>query len=129
MVMIIKSLEELQVYQQALRLADEISAILDRAPLRRHPGLRKQLDECSARIPVQISEGFGQRTDRHCAHYQSIARGSCNEICGHLSVAAGRSIVTPEEKDDLVARYERIGKGLTRWIQHLEREDRSNRGR
>jgi hypothetical protein len=58
--LIITSLEDLQVYQQALDAADAISAILTRPSLQRDPELRKQLADCSARAPALISEGFGQ---------------------------------------------------------------------
>ena len=126
--MVIKSLDELQMYQLALLAADAVSAILERPALARDHDLRKQIASCSARIPTQIAEGFGQRTDRHCAHFQSIARGSCNEMCAHLSVASGRGYVTRDEQTAMTERYERIGKGLTRWIQYLEREDRERRG-
>jgi four helix bundle protein len=126
--MIIKSLEDLQVYQKALEAADAISAILDRPIFRRDPELRKQLGDCSARIPAIIAEGFGQGTDRHCAHYQRVARGSCNEMCTHLRVARGRRHITTEEYGDLSGRYVVIGKMLTRWIQQLVRDDRRVRG-
>jgi hypothetical protein len=57
--MIAKNLEELQVHQQALEAADAISALLDRPALQRYPELRKQIADCSGRIPALISEGFG----------------------------------------------------------------------
>jgi four helix bundle protein len=119
----ITSLGDLQVYQLSLGLADEISVLVRRAAFDREWELKRQMAECSARIPSQIAEGYGLRSGRHCAHFQAIARGSCNEMCAHLSVARGRGLVTPKEKDDLSRRYERIGKGLTRWIQYLERRD------
>ena len=126
--MIIKSLEDLQVHQQALEAADAISAILDRPTLLRDPEMREQLATCSARIPALISEGFGQGTDRHCAHFQRIARGSCNEMRTHLRVCQGRRHVTEEECASLSNRYIVIGKRLTRWIQELVRADRRDRG-
>jgi four helix bundle protein len=126
--MIIKSLEDLQVYQQALAAADAVSAILDRPSLLGDPELRKQLATCSARIPALISEGFGQGTDRHCAHFQRIARGSCNEMRTHLAVAFGRRYMNEEERTRLGERYIVIGKRLTRWIQGLLKADRRDRG-
>ena len=126
--MIAKSLEDLQVYQNALAAADAISAILDRPGLRNDRKLREQLADCSSRIPALISEGFGQKTDRHCAHYQYIARGSSNEMCTHLTVSCGRKYIGDDERESLSQRYVVIGKKLTRWIQHLEREDRPRRG-
>jgi four helix bundle protein len=126
--MIIKSLEDLQVHQQALDAADAISAILNRPSLLRDPELREQLATCSARIPALIGEGFGQGTDRHCAHYQRIARGSCNEMRTHLRVCQGRRHINEEECVSLSNRYVVIGKRLTRWIQELVRADRRDRG-
>jgi four helix bundle protein len=126
--MIIKSLEDLQVYEQALEAADAISAILGRPGLLRDPEMRGQLATCSARIPAVIGEGFGQGTDRHCAHFQRIARGSCNEMRAHLRVCQGRGHITGDERVSLSNRYVVIGKRLTRWIQELMRADRRDRG-
>ena len=77
---------------------------------------------------AQIAEGFSQKTDRHFAHYLHIARGSVNETRAHLSVACGRQYITSDELSGLAARYESLGKQITRLIQHLEREDRKQRG-
>jgi four helix bundle protein len=126
--MIAKSLEDLQVYQQSLEAADAVSAILERPGFRQEPTLRQQIAECRDRIPALISEGFGQKTDRHCAHYQYLARGSANELRAHLAVACGTHIITVAERDDLSNRFVSIGKRLTCWIQHLERENRTRRG-
>jgi four helix bundle protein len=126
--MIIKSLEDLQVYQQALETADAISAILSRPGFHRDPELRKQLADCSARVPALISEGFGQGTDRHCAHFQRVARGSCNEMRTHLRVANGRRHITDEESTSLCERYVVIGKRLTQWIKELVKANRRTRG-
>jgi four helix bundle protein len=126
--MIIKSLEDLQVYQQAVGAADAVSAIMERPGFRRDHELREQLADCSARIPALISEGFGQGTDRHCAHYQRVARGSCNEMRTHLRVAAGRHRISADECASLCERYVVIGKRLTRWIQELVKADRRERG-
>jgi four helix bundle protein len=126
--MIIKSLDDLQVLQLAQAAADEISAILKRPCFQSDTELRNQIAESSASIPAKISEGFGQGSDRHCAHYQRIARGSSNEVVTHLAVARGRGYISDNERQQLKEQYEVIGKKLTRWIQHLAREDRKARG-
>jgi four helix bundle protein len=126
--MIAKSLEDLQVFQQALEAADAVSAILDRPAFRQEPELRNQIAACRDRVPALIAEGFGQKTDRHCAHFQYLARGTANEIRAHLSVACGKQCISVTERDELSSRYVSIGKRLTRWIQHLERENRLRRG-
>lgn len=126
--MIIRSLDELQVFQRANELADEISAILDRPCLKKFPELHDQLAEASAAVGPRISEGFGQGTDRHCAHLQRVARGSVNEMIAHLSVARGRRCISREEFAHWESEYTILGKRLTKWIQHLREEDRKDRG-
>jgi four helix bundle protein len=69
--------------------------IIKSLEVKRDPELRKQLGDCSARVPALISEGFGQGTDRHGAHFQRIARGSSNEMRTHLKVAPGRNHQRP----------------------------------
>jgi four helix bundle protein len=124
----IKSLEEFEVFQRALEAAAAISAIVMRPCFRSDLSLRNQLRDASSRIPSHISEGFGQKTDRHFAHYLYIGRGSCNEMQSHLAVSLGRGFITDAECKDLCDRYAVIGRQLTRLLQHLEREDRPRRG-
>jgi four helix bundle protein len=123
-----KSLEDLEIFQSALDAADAVSAILDRPCFRRDPELSDQLGETSSRIPPHIGEGFGQKTDRHFAHFLYIARGSCNEMRSHLTIAKGRNCITDAEWKELCGRYVVIGKRITRLAQHLNRENRVQRG-
>jgi four helix bundle protein len=126
--MIIKSLEDLEIFQLARSHADEISAIASRPCMRKDDELQKQMLDCSASVGARIAEGFGQGTDRHCAHFQRIARGSVNEMQNHLSVALGRKYITAAEHSDLTSKYSVLGKKLSSWIGHLAREDRKRRG-
>jgi four helix bundle protein len=123
-----QNLEELHVFQRSLDAADAISALLKRPGFPRDLGLRDQLSESSSSIPSHIGEGFGQKTDRHFAHYLYIARGSCNEVRAHLSVAKGRGYITASECTELCARYVVIGKQLTKLARHLRCENRTQRG-
>jgi four helix bundle protein len=121
---IIRSLSDLQIYQDALDAAVAVSALLRREDFH----LRTQLAEASDKVASHIGEGYGQRTDRHFAHYLAIARGSCNEIRTHILIAQGRDCLSTRECEEICQRYERIGKRLTRLIQHLRTEDRKHRG-
>jgi len=125
--MVITSLDDLQVYQLAVRAADAVSAMLRRPTLIRDRELWSQIADSSGAVSAKIAEGFGQGTDRHCAHYQRIARGSANEVCAHLSTAHGRGHITLEEQRELTSQYSSIGRMLTQWIKHLVQEDRKSR--
>jgi 23S rRNA-intervening sequence protein len=101
--MIIKSLEDLEVFQLARSYADEMSAIASRPCMRKDDELQKQMLDCSASVGVRIAEGFGQGTDR-------------------------RKYITAAEHSDLTSKYSVLGKKLSSWIGHLAREDRKQRG-
>jgi len=126
--MIAKCLEDLQILQQSVDAADAITAIIERPSFHQDLSLKDQLRKASGKVPSHIAEGFGQKTDRHFASYLCIARGSCNEVRTHVQLAKFRKYITAPECRELSDRYVRIGKGTTRLIQHLRREDRKERG-
>ncbi len=123
-----KSVDELQVYQKALKAADAVSAILKRPCFRQDPRLRDQMGASSERVASDISEGFGQSTDRHFAVYLHGSRSSSNEIRTQLRVAFGREYISATERDDLCGMYDEIARMTTGLIKHLRREDRRERG-
>jgi four helix bundle protein len=123
------SVDDLKVYQKALSVAHEVSAIIRSPSFRRDPELRSQLGASSSRVPSNIAEGFEQKTDRHFAHFLYIARGSAKESKTHLNLAAGRGCVSSEEALRVSGTYDEIARMLTRLIQHLESEDRKRRWR
>jgi four helix bundle protein len=123
-----KCAEELQVYQRALQLADEVSAILKRPGLERDFGLRDQLRNSSAAVPALIAEGFSQSTDRYFAAFLYRARGESSETRTHLRIARGRNYVTDDECHSVAFRYNEVEKMLTGLIRHLQGENRRDRG-
>src|SRR5688572_11289199 len=115
--MAITSLDNLQVFREALDAANAVSAILTRERFAQDQSLRMQLAAASAAVVAQIAEGYGQLTDRHFAHYLAMSRGSCNEVQAHLAVASGRGCLPEMQWRELSGRYTRLGKRLTRLIQ------------
>jgi four helix bundle protein len=123
-----KSVEELQVYQRALGVAHEISAILNRRWTLDDRRLREQLGASSERVASLIAEGFGMKTDRHFASYLYLSRGSAKETRTQLRVAEGRDYISKAEVERLCSEYNEIEKMLTGLIRHLNRENRQLRG-
>jgi four helix bundle protein len=112
-----KTLEDLVVYREAIAAEDAVSAILARAVFNKDLDLRGQLSRSSSRIAPLIAEGFGQLTDRHVAVYLGRARGSALETTVHLRKAHAKQFVSDAESSALAARYNTIGKRLTKWIR------------
>src|SRR5213593_739608 len=118
------SVEDLLVYQKSLAAAVAISAIIERPAFRRFPELRAQLADSSGAVPAHIREGYGQKPDRHFAHYLFIARGEAQEVIAHLTVAHGRKCISGDELTEHSGQYGEITKMLGGLIRHLHREDR-----
>jgi four helix bundle protein len=74
-----------------------------------------------------ISEGFGQPTDRAFAHHLYICRSSSTEARTQLRVAHDRGHITEEELESSCALSEEINRMATGLIRHLQRENRKSR--
>ncbi len=121
------SVEELPVWQATRRFVEALSATTRRGSLSRDYELREQIDGCADSILSNLSEGFGQGTDRAFARYLFIARGSCVEAQAHLFVAKARGHLGAEEATRLREDGEEIRRMLTGFIGYLLRSDRKRR--
>ena len=126
--MLARTLDELLVYRKALAACAAISELICRQKVRADFDLRHQLGSCSAAVPANIAEGFGQQSDRQFARYLFIARGSAHEVRAHLAVALGRKYLDDAEHCELSAKYEELARMLTGLIKYLRASDRKERG-
>lgn len=124
-----KSVEELLVYQKAMKASEQVSAMIRRPHFRHDLRLRNQIAAASERVASLISEGFEQSSDRHFAQYCYRAKGSCGEIRTQLAVSRDREYITEAERARLHEQYEEVAKMLSGLIDYLERADRPQRRR
>jgi len=122
-----RKLEDLVVYNEAIAAEDVVSALLQRPVFGKDFELRNQLSRSSSRIGPLISEGFGQLTDRHLAVYLGRARGSVFETKTHLRKSHSRRFISDTEYASLIARYNTVGKRLSRWIKYLKESNWKHR--
>ena len=112
--------EDLKVYAKAVAEADAIFALTTRVAFNREPELRDQMRSSSGRIQTHLQEGSGQSTDKHYAHYVSIARGSAKEMKGHLRLALGSKLISEEEYQQHWSAYDEIAAMLTGLKNYLD---------
>ena len=122
-----QNLEDLVVYREAVAAEDAITEILGRPAFNKDFDLHDQLSRSSSRIGPLIAEGFGQLTDPHLATYLGRARGSVLETTTHLRKAHAKQMISDSEHSSLVARYNTIGKRLTKWIEYLRKSNWKDR--
>ena len=115
------------IYTKALEGIDAVSPLLRRPKVINDLDLHEQLSESTGKIPGHIGEGFGQSTDRHFAHYLSIAKGSALETRGHLARAYRKGYISRAEEIAMSGLYQDLADMLAGFIEYLRKSNRKNR--
>lgn len=71
----VQRFEDLQVWQQARLLCNEVFAIIKKSNLHNDYPLRDQLNAASLSAVANIAEGFLRERDKDFAHFLRIAAG------------------------------------------------------
>src|SRR3989304_8334472 len=114
--------EALRVWQETAGLARRMYEFTSLEPLRRHPGLRDQLERAALSVSNNIAEGFEGGTTNELLGFLYIARGSAGEVRSMLRVLEGWEAFgnLKSQISDLTARCEKISKQLYGWIENIK---------
>lgn len=117
--------EDLPVWQEAAELARKMYEFTSLEPLRRHPGLRDQLERAALSVSNNIAEGFERGSTNELLASLYIARGSAGEVRSMLRVLEGWKAFgdLKSQISDLRGRCEKISKQLYGWIENLKNSD------
>ena len=114
----IRSVDDLDVFQRSYRLALEIDRETKRFPPIARNELGSQLRRASKSIPANIAEGFSRRKfHREYKRYLEIARGSCDELVVHLRFTRDLEYLTTDRYEYFFAEFQIVGKQLTKLIK------------
>lgn len=80
----ISGLDDLEVYQESLLLAQEIYKLTRVSNLSKDYSLLDQIRRAALSVPANIAEGYGRKTKKDFGNFLSIALGSCNEVIAFL---------------------------------------------
>ena len=115
----IQSFKDLKVYQESYALALIANRAILRLPNSEKYDLVDQMRRASKSVPTNIAEGYAKRlSEKEFKKYLLSAIGSCNEMFVHISFAKDLGFWKPEFSDDLLRRYDIVGKQLTRLLQN-----------
>ena len=120
----IKSFEELYVFQEALRLTNEVYRITRRGSFARDYGLAGQMRRSAVSILSNIAEGFERETTPELIRGLYVAKGSCEELRAQLLVAREQKYISLSEHEELRASCRKISPGLYQMISRLRRRSR-----
>lgn len=82
----ITKLEDLEVYQESLKLTTVVFKLCKNNSIKREFSLCNQLKRASISVSANIAEGYGRRTKADFAHFLSVALGSANETIALIDI-------------------------------------------
>ena len=88
---------KLQLWQEAMRLVEDISALTDAFPKTEVYGLVSQMRRAGVSVPSNIAEGAARGTKKEFVQSLMIARGSLSELDTQLELAQRLGYLTGEE--------------------------------
>lgn len=117
--------EDLPVWQDALRLAEECEDFLLAAGARVSRGKQDQLDRASLSVSNNIAEGFERGTTAELLSFLYIARGSAGEVRSMLHFFSHRPALADfkSQISNLKSLSEGISRQIRAWADHLQNSD------
>ncbi len=88
--------EDIEAWQKARQLVQEIYQTAGQGRLAKDFGLRDQIRSAAVSIMSSIAEGFGRRSNREFANFLNYSHGSIAELQSHLYIARDQSYIKKE---------------------------------
>ena len=85
--MSIRSYQDMEVWQVAMSLAEDVYGVVARFPKDEQFALSSQLRRAVVSVPSNIAEGFGRETTKDFLHFIAMARGSLYEMRTQIELA------------------------------------------
>jgi four helix bundle protein len=121
------SFRDLNVWQEAMTLVEEIYSVSTLFPADERFGLTAQLRRAAVSVPSNIAEGARRKRLKPNLHHLDIALGSQGEIDVQLEIAVRLEYCRREDCVRLRSRVDRIGRMLNGLITSLQtRGDEAN---
>ncbi|RPI79919.1 MAG: four helix bundle protein [Desulfobacteraceae bacterium] len=117
--------EDLPVWQEAIRLADEVYTMTENRDFPGSRSLRDQIERAALSVSNNIAEGFERGTTNELLAFLYIARGSAGEVRSMLCCLERRlgfgNFKSQISNLKLIA--ESCSKQLRGWADHLQNSD------
>ncbi|HYG50147.1 MAG TPA: four helix bundle protein [Flavobacteriales bacterium] len=115
----IKKFEELEMWQRARKLNNEIYNIINYEKLSKDYKLKEQMNGSCGSIMDNIAEGFERDGTKEFKTFLGYSKGSSGELKSQLYRALDRGYITKEEFDMLYDETHQIGKMINGFMTYL----------
>jgi len=92
----IERFEDIQAWQEARKLTNEVYKATHEIAFRRDRGLREQIKNASVSVMANIAEGFDRQSKKEFTKFLYYASGSASEVQSHLYVALDQQYISVE---------------------------------
>ena len=119
-----KTFEEINAWQNARVLVQEVYAMTRGGDFGRDYGLKDQIQRAAVSICSNIAEGFERRGNKEFINFLWIAKGSAAEVCSQLHNAKDIGYITDEQFQSIYDSAKKIGGMLFNLITILSSDER-----
>lgn len=116
----IESYRDLRIWQESVKLCQQVFPLADMLPSKERFGLRIQMTKAVVSVTSNIAEGSRRRKTPELLHFLSIAHGSLAEVESQLIVAIAIGYLNQESCNPSFETAEAISRGIKKLIQTLE---------
>jgi four helix bundle protein len=115
--------EDLEIWQEARRLAKEIHIISIETELKNDFRFRDQIKASSGSVMDNIAEGFERNGNLEFRQFLSIAKGSAGESRSQLYRVLDFNYINDEKFNVLRKDYENLSGKINNFISYLNKKD------
>ena len=98
----------LQIWQQAMDLVEDIYILTASFPTDEKFGLVSQMTRAAVSIPSNIAEGAGRNSDKDFAHFISIAIGSLYELNTQIVLSERLGYINQSQSQELQKKLDNL---------------------
>ncbi len=121
--------EEIEAWQTARVLTQQVYQLSNQGPFARDFGLRDQMRRAAVSIMSNIAEGFESRTQPQFIEYLGRAKASAGELRAQLYVALDAGYLGQPQFAELFDLAEKCSRQISRFMTYLESQPTSRRVR
>ncbi|NJX15291.1 four helix bundle protein [Tamlana crocina] len=119
----IKRFEDLEIWQEARKLFNQIKDIANETDLKTDFRLKDQIKASAGSVMDNIAEGFERDGNLEFRQFLSIAKGSAGEARSQLYRVFDSEYISEEKLKTLVDEYEKLSKRISAFISYLNNKD------